>query len=323
MNIALDDGRIYVAYPGSDAVKPMSDFKVGDVVRVDNNPRYYEYAGRERKVEQVSSWVHVRFSDIEAAPYSPLSLTLVSRPSEAKPQMGCMVGSNLDCAAIKFDSVGSHIHWHRQNDSKPPAPAFKVGDRVRVREYPEVVGIVEQVRVHGAYPITIRCSTGKYKGETDCYNALALELLPPEPAGKISPRYDPVHMCDCNPLGEVGHPCVCRSRPMTATAASILYDQEKYLAQQLIERTARKLFRAELESVSDAPLPPNGWMPAGTYMPLRDMPRKHGVGFRWIDTNFPEDLNKGIAKSLPAYERRFSSRTMAWDPMDDTFLEDA
>jgi hypothetical protein len=141
---------------------------------------------------------------------------------------------------------------------------------------------------------------------------------------------------------------------MTATATSILArnsfepllptaDQMEFVRDKLMRDiiNSMALPKEMLEGhAHKVEAPSTGWMPAGTYMPTKDGPRmtsqehvkahelisratKHLL-FRPCPTEWrPDERGAGIAKRIPAYERRFSSRVTTWDPMDDTFLEDA
>jgi len=362
----------------------MSDFKVGDVVRVTVPGTWEGVTGR---VEKINRNMYTVTHD---------------------PQFGHLVCMFEGQGRSRWMASGLEL-VSRPSEAKPPAPAFKVGDRVRVREYPEVVGIVEQVRVHGTYPISIRCMSGKYKGETDCYNAIALELLPPEPAkakcGK--PTWPFTYPCalaqnhggKCldgaraqeasreskagsiydnavkhgQPTFEVppelaaygakyvkearellygedpGQDEKRAAKPMTATAASILErntfepllptaDQMEYLRNKLMRDiiNSMALPREMLEEhTHKIEAPANGWMPAGTYMP---MPVTDVKPFRYPKPQLKPQVMRnglflekcprdgdlsGIAAKIPlkplGHQRL---QTSSWNPMDDTFLED-
>ena len=93
----------------------------------------------------------------------------------------------------------------------------------------------------------------------------------------------------------------------------------------------------------DPTLPTSGWMPAGTYMPLKDEPikghqfAKYPASSRmnierlyeapasgYVPPGY-ESLEKGISATIPAYSRRFPSRIATWSNMGDEYdlLEDA
>lgn len=58
----------------------------------------------------------------------------------------------------------------------------KAGDRVRVREYPEIVGVIEAVDLSQEYQYTIRGTEGRVTGCTDRYKGHMLEPLPATPS---------------------------------------------------------------------------------------------------------------------------------------------
>lgn len=70
----------------------------------------------------------------------------------------------------------------------------------------------------------------------------------------------------------------------------------------------------------------NGWMPAGTYMPLKDGAATRPLGggdtfyyvrYRRVDSALSAEGGPGIAQSISHYERRFPSRVATWAPYAD------
>lgn len=257
----------------------MSDFKVGDVVRVKKG------TGTTAVVERVKGeLVWIRGDQFGA--WRGASLELVSRPSDAKPEL-------------------------------------KAGDRVCVRY--RGTGTIEGP--HDTRGHWVRMDGDPKPGSMYCRDDL-LELLPPEPVP---------------------------AKPMTATAASILrnnqtdpmldpeytheMDAMRYMALNLLDAAAtREQAIARGVKVEDNRLvKADGWMPAGTYMLLGEEDEGDDCGegstapdstftfvrYKCMDIPLTGEGGPGIAKSIPHCERRFPSRISTWNPMDDTFLEDA
>jgi len=299
--------------------------------------------------------------------WDAIRFLLVSRPSEAKSmKSGDRIVTNKGIHGVLLgDTDVPGFRWKvelpdhltgltcttnlREHEVMPvPVSAFKVGDRVRVRG--EGTGRIAGPHDKSGHWVHM---DGDPRPGSVYYLNDSLELLTPEPA---SIRVDPL---GANFRG-FADKYLAPGAPMTATAASILannqtdpmrdpeYTHELDMLRYMIQNTlpaTRSIYDAVVkppetmtfiryERQSPGPLIEDGWMPAGTYMPLKDGAKAgtlgcsseyHYVRYKRMDIPLGsplEDPNKGIAKSIPSYERRFSSRTQAWDPMDDTFLED-
>lgn len=253
----------------------MSDFKVGDVVRLVGT------STRGRVVEQQPhGWV----VDIEGHGrhfYAPVNLSLVSRPG---------------------DPLASY-----------PKPAFKVGDRVEI-------------------------TWGGYKGEPDTivgsrdgagwmlnaregfYGSHELELLPPETATQAVDREfewrnkRPEYRYELDVM-----------RYMLQPVLKIDPELVKWMYPEDIKPGVVVFYNED---------PSDGWMPAGTYVPLgnhgpkmtsQEQVKAHEMIRRATKSLIrpcppewhPDERGAGISKIISHYERRFSSRVATWDPYSE------
>lgn len=215
------------------------------------------------------------------------------------------------------------------NYEESPMSDFKVGDVVRVKKGTGTTSTVEKV---DGELVWIR---GDQFG---AWRSAHLELVsrPSDPLATIKPT----------PYAARGMPSICDKalKPMTAMAASILGNnqtdpmrdleytheidvmryvglfgnQEKYLHEKLLGRYQRM-----------GPPIGDGWMPAGTYMPMqRALPRMMSLRKPTLPPQSVrlsgDGFGSGIeAKGIKKTNRLICNQTRSWDPEDDTFLEDA
>lgn len=323
------DGSILVLDTG-EVEETMSDFKVGDVVRC--NQARCPCDHKDETVTEVYPW-GLKVSD--GSMCQPQYISLVSRPSEAKPQ----------------------------------PPALKVGDRVHCKLAPGLgAGTIRTILESSA---RVHWDIDGASDRLDTWPQLStLELLPPEPARKgltnaaiaaaervirgadLAGRYRQEIMGHW-PCGKPG----CEQcdairlakppRPMTATEASIrarnsyepllpTADQMEYLRNKMMRDIigSMALSKEMLEGHAHrAPVPDNqGWMPAGTYMPLKEEPRPKSIAagmtpqqqLDYMMGCAPGDClcmerGPGIVKTISHHERRFPSRTLSWTNLGDEY----
>lgn len=303
------------AFQALKAEAQMSDFKVGDVV-------FNKTLARDGIVAEPG----------DGQPYSPVrmvhgdiwttgNLSLVSRPSDAKPKRGCSV-------ACAFKS--------------------KVGDRVRmlVGPYAHQRGTVASVGSGDqfSHQYSVRLEHGGHYG----FDAHELELLPPEPA-QANKGLHPKYLAERAAEKARGQDLYRRefvgtwapsepppTKPMTATAAStrqninVDIDPEYTHEMDALRYMMRSLYNMEEARHSKSPLPtPDGWMPAGTHMPVkRELPRMAPLPRALLAPQNMRHKGDGFCSAIEALgikktNRLVCNQARSWDPMDDTFLEDA
>lgn len=377
----------------------MSDFKVGDVVQLRPRQRdatmepWMDYGQRLEVVPSADAdYLYLSPEGLErpvSGGWDPRRFSLVSRPSEAKPALkpgDRVITKHGLYGILRGDSDVPGFRWqveiydHNGPDGFAtnlrehevmPAPALKVGDRVRVLaghdEWSGVTGIIFEIRPNRICRIHNDAAYASVADPLDGPGVCqffpdSLELLPPEPASNkgltnaaIADAERVIRGADLagryrqEIMGTWPDPKP--PRPMTATEASIRARNEvvpffdpppkeiqEYHAKWMNELMgAMSLPKELLGKWPEPPKPDNqGWMPAGTYMPLNEadaelkaLNRRLGVA-RWVEDNFPdkpnaENLAAGIATKLPAYSRRLPSRTTQWSNAGDDYdlLEDA
>lgn len=291
---------------GIPARREPSDFKVGDVVRCNVSECPCDH--QAETVLEVLSW-GVKVTDGSICQAS--SLSLVSRPGDPLASIGYVNG-------------------------KPP-PALKVGDRVRIiASGGKDIGREDMVKRITPYPGNGHPNTRPHyelREVLGLHAAHELELLPPEPT-KPPMRADEFHL--------LRRPEPQNQKPMTATEASIRAQNAKappeyrYTGKELDERLgalrcARDAIARDVQAMANKLVKSDGWMPAGTYMPIQREPRKlahkprRNLAPQNAEPRSMLDLHEdGNASTLatknlskPRFPERTRLMTRSWDPYSE------